>query len=302
MPIPKYNECLAPVLRLLSDEKEYYHKDITDIISDEFNLTEEEKNLLIPRGNQPIISNRIGWAKTYLKKAGLIESKNRGYVNITAKGLTEIKENPNLQEEDLYKFPEFLEFKPINNKHPKKIPVKTVLTPEEEINKNFEKINKELGNNIIETILDKSPIFFERLVLDLLLQMGYGEFKKERGKTTPASGDQGIDGIINEDKLGLDKIGIQAKRYNKNNKIGDPLIRDFIGALVTKGLNKGIFITTSAFTKEAKKTAKKQPNISISLIDGEKLAKLMIEYGLGTTTVSTYRIRKIDTDYFDTEY
>ena len=169
-------------------------------------------------------------------------------------------------------------------------------TPEEEMDESFRKINDELAERILENILNNEPIFFERLVVDLLLKMGYGEFRPDAGTTTPSTRDGGIDGIINEDRLGLDKIAIQAKRYDKSNKIQRTALQSFVGALMGKNVTKGVFITTSSFTKGAIDYAKHQ---SIILIDGEKLARLMIEYNVGTFTSHIYEIKRIDSDYFN---
>ncbi len=300
MTIPRFNEFMVPVLELLSDGKQYFHKDMADVLSNQFGLTDDERNQLLPSGSNTVVENRIGWAKTYLKKAGLIESKKRGYVNITDIGLKELKENPNLSVDDLYKYPSFVAFlSKKDNKDNGAVKSKHVkLTPEEKMDKNFEKINKALADSLLEVIHSKGPYFFEKLVIDLLLKMGYGDFREDAGVTTPLVGDEGIDGIINEDKLGLDKIGVQAKAYDSSSKVGRPLIQNFVGALVGKGLSKGIFITTSSFTAGAVEYAVNQSNLSISLIDGEKLANLMIEYELGTYTINTYRIKRLDGDYF----
>lgn len=170
-------------------------------------------------------------------------------------------------------------------------------TPEEEIESSYKQINKKLAGELLENILNNDPIFFERLVLDLLLKMGYGDFE-DAGQTTPASNDGGIDGIISQDRLGLDKIAIQAKRYTEN-VIGRPIIQSFAGALLGMGLTKGVFITTSTFTRGAVEYAENQANLTIILIDGDKLADLMIEYNVGTFTSHTYEIKRIDSDYFN---
>ena len=307
MAIPKYNELYVPLLNLLSNQKVYNMHEVYEIISDELNLTDEEMEEMLPSKSQTVIVSRIGWARTYLKKAGLVESPKRGYIQITDRGLKDIKENPNLTEDDLWKYPEFEEFATRKRK-PTKKPIKTIgkpkninLTPEEEMDLAYENINMELGERIIETINSKSPIFFERLVMDLLLKMGYGKYIDNAGTTTSFTGDEGIDGIINEDKLGLSQIGIQAKRFDERSKVGRPLIQNFAGALLGKGLTKGVFLTTSTFTKEAVTYAENQNNLSIILIDGEELANLMIEYELGTSTVNTYKIKRIDSDYFNIE-
>lgn len=303
MAIPKYNELYPNVLKVLSDEKEHSIHDIDDIISDELNLTEEERNEMLPSGNQKLIKNRVGWARAYLKKAGLIESRKRGFANITELGLKEYNENPNLTENDLMKYQSFVDFvtgKPKDESgtnEPKPL-VLDDATPDEIMERTYKKINKDLSDSILESIYNNDPFFFEKLVVDLLLKMGYGEFREDAGFRTQSTNDEGLDGIINQDKLGLDKIGIQAKRYDKSQKIGRPLIQSFAGALLGKGLNRGVFITTSSFTNNAVDFVNNQSNLTITLIDGEELASLMIEYDLGVSTAKTYNIKKIDSDYF----
>ena len=294
MAIPKYNELFGDVLRVLSDEKQYKTTDLKEIISNHLDLTDEERKERIPSGKDKVIYNRIGWAVTSLKKAELVESQKRGYVNITEIGLYEFRKNSNITEDLLYENPMYVKWrggKPLNHR--------TDSTPEEEIEKAINQINQNLSDELLENIYNKDPYFFEKLVVNLLLKMGYGEFRPNAGLTTSRLNDEGIDGIINQDVLGLDSIGIQAKRFSKNQKIGRPLLQSFAGALVGKGLNKGIFITTSSFNDSAIEFVNNQANLTIILIDGKKLAKLMIDYDLGTSTVDTYKIKRIDTDYFN---
>ena len=294
MAIPKYNELFGDVLRVLSDEKQYKTTDLKEIISNQLDLTDEERKERIPSGKDKVIYNRIGWAVTSLKKAELVESQKRGYVNITEIGLYEFRKNSNITEDLLYENPMYVKWrggKPLNHR--------TDSTPEEEIEKAINQINQNLSDELLENIYNKDPYFFEKLVVNLLLKMGYGEFRPNAGLTTSRLNDEGIDGIINQDVLGLDSIGIQAKRFSKNQKIGRPLLQSFAGALVGKGLNKGIFITTSSFNDSAIEFVNNQANLTIILIDGKKLAKLMIDYDLGTSTVDTYKIKRIDTDYFN---
>lgn len=302
MAIPKYNELYPNVLKVLSDEKEHSIHEIDDIISDQLNLTEEERNEMLPSGNQKLIKNRVGWARSYLKKAGLIESKKRGFANITDLGLKEYAENPNLTENDLMKYPSFVEFvtgkKDESQEGETKSHILDDSTPDEIMARTYKKINKDLSDSILESIYNNDPFFFEKLVVDLLLKMGYGEFREDAGFRTQSTNDEGLDGIINQDKLGLDKIGIQAKRYDKSQKIGRPLIQSFAGALLGKGLNRGVFITTSSFTNNAIDFVNNQSNLTITLIDGDELASLMIEYDLGVSTTKTYNLKQIDSDYF----
>lgn len=295
MGIPKFNELFNDILDLLSDKQEYRTRDVKEILSKKLDLTEEERQQLIPSGTEPIIKNRIGWSLTSLKKAGYVESKKWGSVNITELGLKEHKNNPNITIEDLMKIPSYQEYL---NGSSKEIIEEGESTPEEEIEAAFAQINKKLAGELLENILNNDPIFFERLVLDLLLKMGYGDFRENAGETTSATNDGGIDGIISQDRLGLDKIAIQAKRYSEN-VIGRPVLQNFAGALLGMGLTKGVFITTSTFTKGAIEYANNQANLTIILIDGDKLADLMIEYNVGTFTSHTYEIKRIDSDYFN---
>lgn len=305
MPIPKFNDLFNDILELLSDKKEYKTRDVKEIISNKLDLTDEERQVLIPSGTEPIIKNRVGWSLTSLKKAGYVESKKWGSVNITEIGLYEHKNNPNITIEDLMKIPSYQEYmgtdsKSSDDSNDESIESRTIdSTPEETIEKAYKTINNQLSDQILENILNNNPYFFEKLVVDLLLKMGYGEFRENAGITTQASNDGGIDGIINEDVLGLDKIGIQAKRYAPDNVIGRPLLQSFAGALFGNGLNKGVFITTSSFTKGAVDFVNNQSGMTIILIDGKKLTNLMIKYDLGTSTIHNYPIKQIDSDYFN---
>ena len=305
MAIPKFNDLFNDILELLSDKQEYKTRDVKEIISNRLDLTDEERQELIPSGTEPIIKNRVGWSLTSLKKAGYVESKKWGSVNITKIGLYEHKNNPNITIEDLMKIPSYQEYmgtdsKSSNDSNDESIESRTIdSTPEETIEKAYKTINNQLSDQILENILNNNPYFFEKLVVDLLLKMGYGEFRENAGITTQASNDGGIDGIINEDVLGLDNIGIQAKRYASDNVIGRPLLQSFAGALFGNGLNKGVFITTSSFTKGAVDFVKNQSGMTIILIDGKKLTDLMIKYDLGTSTIHNYPIKQIDSDYFN---
>ena len=296
MAIPKFDELFNDVLELLSDKQEYKTRDVKEILSNRLDLSDEERQQLIPSGTEPIIKNRIGWSITSLKKAGYVESQKWGSVNITERGLKEHESNPNITIEDLMKIPSYQEY--VNGSSSRVIEEPGESTPEEEIEKSYNQINKKLAGELLENILNNDPIFFEHLVLDLLLKMGYGDFRENAGETTSATNDGGIDGIISQDRLGLDKIAIQAKCYTEN-VIGRPILQNFAGALLGMGLTKGVFITTSSFTKGAIEYATNQANLTIILIDGEKLAELMIEYNVGTFTSHTYEIKRIDSDYFN---
>lgn len=277
-----------------------------ELILNKLDLSEEERNELLPSGTMTTIKSRVGWTGTYLRKAGLLESKKRNYSHITEEGLKVLDENVKVTNDYLLKYNSFRNFfkrnsskNEIKQSNLKEYVKNTSLTPEEEINQAYEQINKELANNLLDKIYENTPIFFERLVLNLLLKMGYGNFREDAGINTPASNDEGIDGIINQDKLGLEKIGIQAKRYAKDNTIARPQIQSFVGALMGKHLNKGVFITTSSFSTNAIEYAESQVNLSIILIDGETLADLMIEYDVGVSTEVEYKLKRIDNDFFE---
>ena len=297
MAIPKFDELFNDVLEFLSDKNEYKTRDVKEELSHKLGLLDEELQELLPSGQETIIKNRIGWSITTLKKAKYVESKKWGSVNITEEGLKAHNKNPDITIEDLMEIPEVYEWFNGEPKTPGPGPGEP--TPEEELDNSFKQINRKLAGELLENILDNDPLFFERLVLDLLLNMGYGDFRDNAGQTTPASNDDGIDGVISQDRLGLDKIAIQAKRYARENIIGRPILQSFAGALLGKGLTKGVFITTSSFTKGAIEYVENQANLTIILIDGDKLADLMIEYNVGTFTSHTYEIKRIDSDYFN---
>ena len=301
MAIPDYETIMFPLLKAIQDGKEHRFRDVVQSISNEFNLAEDERNEEVTKSGQPLIANRTGWARLYLKKAGLIEDPRRGYMKITERGVSVLKEAPEkIDNEYLKQFPEFQEFRSIKKEEE---PAKTEIdekvekfTPDELIESGFREINTNLAQEILEKIRENPPRFFENLVLKLLSEMGYGE-----GKVTGKSGDGGIDGIITQDKLGLDTIFFQAKRYNEKNVVGASTLRDFIGSLDLKGGNKGVFITTSRFARDSEETIKGSHK-SIVLIDGIKLAKLMIEFDVGVYTEKNYKKKKIDSDFFEEDY
>src|SRR5205085_3578467 len=249
-------------------------------LAEEFELSEEDRKQLLPSGSQQKFENRVGWAATYLKKAGLLESKRRGYYKISERGLQVLSKNPStIDNSFLSQFPEFVMFKTRRtetNSTPESII--DVQTPEESLELGYQKIRDELASQLLERIKQCSPAFFERLVIELLVKMGYGGSRIDAGKAIGKSGDGGIDGIIKEDKLGLDVIYIQAKRWD-GNSIGGPSVQQFAGALQGQRANKGIFITTSTFTDAARKYVA-QIGSKIVLIDGEQLAQLMIDHKL----------------------
>lgn len=302
--IPDYQSIMLPLLEHISDGKEHKMRNVTDELAIKLGVTEEEQKELLPSGAAPVFYNRTAWAKTYLKKAGLIYSPKQGTVIISKRGLEVLKERPNsINVKFLRQFPEFVEFQ--TSKRGEEIDSEnsddqSTHTPEELLETAYQKIRKSLASELISKVVDLSPVFFERLVVELLVKMGYGGSIKDAGKALGKSGDEGIDGTIKEDKLGLDIIYIQAKRWKPGNVVGRPELQKFVGALAGQGAKKGIFITTSNFTKEALEYTPRNET-KIVLIDGEQLAQLMIDYNLGCTTQQTYELKKIDSDYFGEE-
>jgi restriction system protein len=299
--IPDYQSLMLPLLKFVSDGKEYNNRDLIERMAVEFSLTDEERKELLASGIQAIFDNRVGWAKTYLKKAGLIDSPKRTIFVITDLGRQTLAKNPaNIDAKYLRQFPAFLEFQNVSRNENEEEPINISTneqTPEESLDKAYQRIRKSLALELLSKVVDLSPAFFERLVVELLVKMGYGGSIKDAGKALGKSGDEGIDGTIKEDKLGLDIIYIQAKRWKPGNVVGRPELQKFVGALAGQGAKKGIFITTSNFTKEALEYTPRNET-KIVLIDGEQLAQLMFDYSLGCTTQQIYELKKIDSDYF----
>lgn len=305
--IPSYQDALLPFLKILSDGKEHPIKEVTERISIEFNLTEDEKNQLVPSGQFTLIRGRVGWARTYLKMAGLITYVKRGVSKITERGKSVLEANLDKIDADYLKqFPEFIEFLKGNKKddvqneqkESTQEPLKSNITPDEMMGQAYLNIRRSLETEIIEILKSVSPSYFEKIVVELIVKMGYGGSIQDAGQAIGKSGDGGIDGIIKEDKLGLDVIYIQAKRWE--NVIGRPEVQKFVGALAGQRAKKGVFITTSHFTREATEYAA-QMDTKIVLIDGEKLSQLMIDHNLGVSVQNIYEIKKIDSDYFEEE-
>lgn len=302
MAIPDFQTLMLPVLIQVSDKSPKALKEIVEALSLEFKLTEEELNELLPSGSAFTFNNRVAWAASYLKKALLISRPKRGYVEITDRGLEVLKSKPlSINMKFLEQFPEYLEFKKsasdtVSSTSGLSMPdISEQNTPEELLANTAKDLDIALAYDVLEIIKSSSPNFFERLVVKLLLAMGYGGSRVEAGRAIGQSGDGGIDGIIDEDKLGLDSIYIQAKRWEGS--VGSPEIQKFVGALQGNRAHKGVFITTSDFTKAAQEYVKTIQN-KVVLINGLTLAKLMIENDVGVSTVSTYKVKKIDSDYF----
>ena len=300
MTIPDFQTIMLPFLQFSSDGKMHNFLEATDALAKEFKLTPEEIDTLIPSGQQRF-ANRVGWAKTHLKKAGLIDYPQRGHFQITQRGVNVLKETPEaIDMKYLMKFPEFQEFRKVGQVDKEKEKIENTsepLPPEESIEVAYQEIRAGLADDLLDYVLKCSPAFFEKLVVELLVSMGYGGSQENAARAVGKSGDDGIDGIIDEDKLGLDSIYIQAKRYQRDAKIGAHFVRDFIGALQGCKATKGVFLTTAGFTKDATDFVSKVQSRDV-LIDGQKLANLMIDYGIGVSTRMNYEIKQLDTDYF----
>jgi len=306
MSIPDYQTCMLPLLRIAEDGKAHKLSEAVESISKQFNLTKEERETLIPSGTQYALYNRVGWARTYLKKAGLLSDPQKGNFQITDEGKKLLATNPSeVRSKTLKQYKQFKEFllksKTVSEEDEEATdaPVQQK-TPEEAMEWGYQRLTENLADEILERIASCSPSFFEKLVVDLLVRMGYGGTFKEAAQIVGKSGDEGVDGIIKEDRLGLDTIYVQAKRWE--NAVSRPEIQKFAGALLGKKAKKGIFITTSTFTKEAREYAD-GIEAKIVLIDGDTLAKYMIEKNLGINinTIQAYEIKKMDSDYFSEE-
>jgi len=304
MSIPDFQAMMLPLLKRLSDKKEYLFKDVVTFLGKQFKLTDEEMSELLPSGQSLLFSNRVAWARTYLKKAGLLDAPKRGTLCITNRGLEVLRGNPEKIDNNLLKqFPEFVEFQSIKRVDSGSLEQidasqEEKQTPEETIDLAYQNIRQSLAQELIDTVRRLSPAFFERLVVELLVKMGYGGSMKDAGKAIGKTGDEGIDGTIKEDKLGLDIIYIQAKRWQAGNIVGRPELHKFVGALAGQGAKKGIFITTSTFSKDALNYAPKNET-KIVMIDGVQLAQLMIDYNLGVSVQRSYEIKRLDNDYFE---
>lgn len=301
--IPDYQTLMLPLLRLVSDGRVYTSRDLIEGLATEFQLTDDERKERLPSGTQATFDNRVGWAKTYLKKAGLLDVPKRASVVITERGLHVLEQQPaRIDVRFLRQFSEFQAFQ--NASHlvqepdePATHPSRREQTPEELLDEAHQTIRSALATELLNTVVALPPAFFERLVVDLLVKMGYGGSIKDAGKALGKSGDEGIDGTIKEDKLGLDVIYIQAKRWKPGNVVGRPELQKFVGALAGQGAKKGIFITTSSFTRDALDYTPRNET-KIVLIDGEALAQLVIDHNVGCATQQVYELKRLDLDYF----
>lgn len=305
MNIPSYQELMLPLLCVLQEAGEGVHQiELTRRVADAVHLTEEQRQVTLSSGRQTAVQNRIGWAGWYMKQAGLLENVKRGVWAITDEGKKLLATNPaTIDLKLLSAYPSFAvkmtRDKARDNEpddQPQATPVHDDKTPNEQIEDAYQKLNQTLATELLDLMARMDPFKFEQLVVDLLFAMGYGGSREEAASVTKKSGDEGIDGIINEDRLGLDVIYIQAKRWQST--VGRPEIQSFVGALVGKHAHKGVFITTSDFHTTAIEYARGVQH-KIVLINGLRLAELMIEHGIGVSTVRTIALKRVDSDYFE---
>jgi restriction system protein len=309
MTIPDYQSLMLPVLRIASDGAEHRISDVVESLAIQLCLSDAEREELLPSGKQAIFNNRVHWARTYLAQARLLEATRRSFFKITERGRSVLAENvPRIDAKFLRRFPEFITFV-ANDKTAVSQPdaaelveekVVSQSTPDELLRATIKEVESALAAELIPRICAASPAFFERLVVDLLLKMGYGGSRAEAGRALGKTGDGGIDGVIDQDQLGLDRIYIQAKKYDPTNAVSEPDIRNFCGSLGANKAAKGVFVTTSYFTKPAEEFAERHP-YKVVLIDGNLLARLMIRHSVGVRVVETMHYKKIDDEFFPDE-
>ena len=303
MPIPDFQTLMRPFLRFASDGNEHAMSEAREALAEQFRLTVEERTALLPSGRQAVFDNRVAWAKVYLQRAGLLDSPRRGHFRISERGREVLHEAPErITVRYLEKFPEFVEFRTITKEKKETAEPDgsetNGETPEETLETAYLRLKGDIAAELLKRVKHCSPKFFEGLVVEVLLRMGYGGSRREAGQAIGRAGDEGIDGIINEDRLGLDVIYLQAKKWEGT--VGRPEIQKFVGALHGKRAKKGIFITTGSFSSEAVQyVANIDPKVV--LIDGQQLAELMIEFNVGVTQIDTYDVKRIDSDYFGEE-
>ncbi|MDZ4180442.1 MAG: restriction endonuclease, partial [Coriobacteriia bacterium] len=294
MAIPDYQGAMLPLLQFAGDEQEHSLRETIDALADQFGLTADERKELLPSGQQEVFNNRIGWARTYLTKAGLLQSTRRGHYEITQRGIDVLAANPTrIDVKFLEQYEEFKDFRALRHARageilPLAAESEQDTTPEEALESAYDRLRESLTSEILQQAKAASPSLFEKLVVELLLKMGYGGSRQDAGRAIGRSGDEGIDGIIKEDRLGLDVIYLQAKRWE--GVVGRPEIQKFVGALTGQRARKGVFITTSSFTKNAEDYVSRI-EMKIVLIDGETLAQMMIEHNVGVSTVSQFTLK-----------
>lgn len=295
---------MLPLLRFAADGREHRFRDAVEALALDFQLSPDERSEMLPSGTAPVFDNRIGWARTYLKQAGLLASPKRGLLQITDRGRAVLAKQPTRV--DVKFLDQFQEFRDFRSRRPEDSPAAAALvppqavleieTPEDRLATAYRQLRKDLEIELLTQVKASTPAFFERLVIDLLVGMGYGGSRQDAGRAIGKSGDGGIDGIIKEDKLGLDVIYLQAKRWEGT--VGRPEVQKFAGALQGHRAAKGVFITTSSYSREAIEYVN-AINTKIILIGGHELAALMIDHNVGVSIVGLYELKKVDVDYFE---
>jgi restriction system protein len=301
--IPDYQTVMLPLLKLAASQAECSFRDAIETLADHFELSDAERSELLPSGTAHLFANRVGWARTYLKQAGLLAAPKRGIFSITEQGKALLAKGPSrVTSADLAQFEAFRNWRLKGKDSEEAVELLqpaafvTESTPEDKMAEAYKRLRRELEQELLDQIKVATPAFFERLVVDLLVAMGYGGSRQDAGRALGKSGDGGIDGVIKEDRLGLDVIYLQAKRWEST--VGRPEIQKFAGALQGQRAHKGVFITTSTFSKEAVEYANVISS-KIILIDGEMLAGLMVDHNVAVSKVGTYELKRIDLEYFD---
>ncbi len=298
MSIPAYQEMMTPLARLLADGSDWRWVDVKDAVAEQLSISDADRQEMLPSGRQATFDNRVGWAATYLAQAGLLERPQRGVLRIADRGREALTSGATIDNTFLRQYAEFQDFKSRGRLDTESdtSDVTSTGTPEETLEAAYKTLHAELADQIAERVRSCTPRFFEQVVVKLLVAMGYGGSLADAGQAVGRSGDDGIDGIIKEDRLGLDVVYVQAKRWT--NTVGRPDIQAFAGSLMGYGASKGVFITTSRFSGEAREYVRRIDK-RIVLIDGEELAGYMIDYGVGVTEVASYSARRLDQDFFD---
>lgn len=299
MAIPDYQSIMRPLLALAADGQSHRITDAVTRLADQFELSAEERKDLLPSGRQATFSNRVGWARAYLSKAGLLDSSQRGVFTITSRGREALSTNPErINVTILRQYEEFRAFKAASADPvaPDQLAIATIKTPEELLEESYQELRRGLAQDLLEKIKQNSPAYFERLVVDVLVAMGYGGSRPDAGRALGRSGDGGIDGVIDEDVLGLDVVYIQAKRWE--GPVHRPTVQEFVGSLEGHRARKGVLISTSTFSSGARDYVR-MIDKRVILVDGQRLAELMIDHGVGVTAERSYVLNRVDLDYFE---
>lgn len=307
MAVPPFQDFMLPFLQHIADGEEHQVSELFEHLGKAFQLSDQDLKEMLPSGRETRFKNRVYWTRVHLGQAKLLDATGRGRFKITERGLSLLATKPKrIDLHVLEQYPEFLEFRG-KAKSPNDQAIQTdvseeessTLSPEEQLETSYQHLRQQLAVDLLAQIRKSSPAFFEQLVVDLLVAMGYGGSRVDAGQAIGQSGDGGIDGIIKEDRLGLDIVYLQAKRWEAS--VGSPEVRNFTGSLEGHGAQKGVLITTSKFTKDAIEFARRLQQKKLVLIDGEKLTELMMDFGVGVNKVATYTVQKIDPDYFGEE-